>query len=552
MVLHNFIIQNFLFIDSLNLTFQQGFIALTGETGSGKSLIIKALEFICGGKTGGYKLKDSTKNMMVTCVFNPPFSSFLTSLLQENSLDCREDLILRRVLTPSQKSKCYINDIPISLNLLKNIGSHLIEFVGQFESFELTSYAYHLALLDAFHVPMELKINLKDNFNKWQALYEEVEKNKNMLQKLLEEEAFYKFSLNELVGLHLEKGEEERILSQRTALLQRDKHINFLKEAIHFLNHQTGSLHHLYQSEKTLVKLSAQKDLSSILDKLHQASCLIEESTSSLEEQIKNLEDMPHILEELDQRLYKLRDLARKYKRPIDDLLLLQQELEQKLVKIHNLTTLLHHQEQDLHQALQIYSQAADQLFKARQRQSIALDAAVNQQLKALHWEHVHFKTQIIKKPETSPQKNGLDDVVFQIKTNPGQPFQDIGSISGGERSRLLLALKGALSEIRSHSLLVFDEIDTGVGGKTAESIGQVLKKLANQSQIMAITHAPQVASLSNQHFKVIKTVENQIPSTYCIELDAQTKLEEIARMLSGKVITNEARAAALQLLKNL
>jgi DNA repair protein RecN (Recombination protein N) len=552
-VIQNLIIQNLLFIESVSLDFKAGFVALTGETGAGKSLILKALDFVCGGKTSILKPKDPHKNTVVSLVLDLPDNPTLKKSLEEHGLFKEDELILRRVFLPSQKNKCYVNDIPVSLNFLKELSEYFIEFVGQFEAFALTSPQYHLNVLDEFHPHPALEKSLQESFEAWHKLGEDREHNQQNLNKLLEEEEFYKFSLTELEELKPEPGEEALLLSERSQLMQRDKIIETLHKSIVQLDAQQGALKNLYGSEKILTKLPLdnQKDLVEAFDNLHHAACLVEESLIKIEDHKRGIEKNLTSLEDIEKRLYALRDLARKYRKTVDDLLNLKEELHQKLDRILELTKIVNQQDEKLQDYEKEYQKLAYQLFEHRKTQAAILDQSVNQNLKMLHWEHVQFNTEIIHFENQKPHKKGIDQVTFCVKTNPGQPFEPIGKVaSGGERSRLLLALKAALSQKHNHQVLIFDEIDTGVGGKTAEAIGRVLKKLSNQGQVIAITHAPQVASIADQHFIVIKTVENQNSTTYCLELNAQNRVEEIARMLSGKTITEEARGAALQLLK--
>ncbi|MBL0319404.1 MAG: DNA repair protein RecN [Alphaproteobacteria bacterium] len=551
-MLSQLIIHHFVLIDRLTIDFTSGFCALTGETGAGKSIILDALGLILGKRASAQSIRHGQTSASVTAFFDLPATSPAIAIIEEQGIDISDGLIIRRQISADGKSRAFINDTAVSVQLLHTVGEYLVEIHGQHDQQGLFSATTHRQLLDQYgqHGPLLLQVS---------HAYEQLQQTKQALEALAlakakaEKEADYlTFAYEELSTLNPLPGEEEQLAHDRQQQQQWFKaseqlaalHQSF--DAHEPLTKRIGSLQHL------LSRLPDFEQKASIDTALEQAY----EHTLSAYTQIEDVLDQqaydPEKLDASEKRLFALRAASRKFQRPCDELGQLKDEIGAQLDIIRHQHVHLDKLQKALAECTATYLRLAQTLSDRRKHAATTLEKAMNEELPALKLGHCRFSIDVIThSSEATFAPHGINHVQFLVATNPGQPPATLAKVaSGGELSRLMLAMKVSLTQTTSTPTLIFDEIDTGIGGAVADSVGKRLKQLSSYAQILVVTHQPQVCSYAKSHYKVEKHIHDQSTTTTVKSLSSHERVEEISRMLSGEHITSEAKAAAVKLLE--
>ena len=549
-------ISDIVLIDRLELEWQPNLCTLTGETGAGKSILLDALGLATGARGDAGLVRQDCVQGSVTAIFQLSDTHPVQKLLSENGLDGGApvpELILRRQQSADGRSRAFCNDQPIGVNLLKQIGSTLVEIHGQNESQALTDAATQRNLLDGFAA-------LSDDVAKLGQLYAARQQARSYLATYRAELAkasadteFLTHAIAELQELSPKIGEEVALADERLLLMNAEKIIGDLREAEGFLQGE-GSIESalngaLRRLEKAAPEAAGQlDDAISALDR-----ALIEagEARLAVADASARITNNPARLEEVEGRLFALRGLARKHDTTCDGLPNLLVDMDAKLSAIHGSNDRMAELEAAVKQSDAAYENAAIAISEARQAAAGRLDNMVNQELHPLKLDGGKFSTLIERVALEDGAAHGLDKISFVASTNPGMAPGPIAKIaSGGELARFMLALKVSLAAEGHGGTLIFDEVDAGVGGAVAEAVGTRLHRLAQNGQVLVVTHSPQVAARGDHHWQVRKSGENGSVSTNVVPLLNEARLEEVARMLSGADITDEARAAAQRLLE--
>ena len=540
-----------LLIEKAEIFFSSGLNVFTGETGSGKSIIFDCLDFVMGNKTRRSLLKENEKRGEVTIEFGIDGMSDVVDFISELSIPVLETLIVRRVEFSDGRKKSYINDINCTTEILKSLGEKIIEFVDQKNNSKILRKQNHINLLDDF-CSNKKKINELKQI--WSKLNGQKEKLSNLIKlknKSLEELEFKKKSFLELKKLNLMPGEFEELEIKRKTLKSSNKIIEYLKESYDLITQNETNKNittSIIKLEKISELLSKNKLLDESIDGLNLIINNLDEAEKNIQELLKNFSYGDMSLEDIEDRLFEIKGLSRKHNVFADELISLKTELEKDLHEFDNFDEEIKSINVDLLENENKYDKIANLISNIRKEKSKQLSKMVNHELSHLKMDGIKFLINCNEKKEKTII--GKDEIVFLIRNN-NLAVQDLEKIvSGGELSRILLAIKVSLAKETEGLTLIFDEIDRGIGGATAESVGERLSILSKTEQILLITHSPQVAAKANKHWKVSKKItEDGFPISFTRELDEDNKKKELARMISGKVVTKEAIAAAEKLL---
>ncbi len=547
-------IRDIVLIDRLELDFRDGLSVLTGETGTGKSILLDAFALALGGRGDGGLVRHGEGQGQVTAVFDCPLDHRARKVAQEADIDTEGDIILRRVQMADGRTRAFVNDQPVSVQVLKSLGSTLVEIHGQHDDRALLDPSSHRAILDAFG---GLQAEVQAVSVAASALHdvrEALNRHKQKIETARKEADFLRFAVEELTVLAAAPGEEQTLADARQVMMQSEKVAQDIAETLDVVAGQNAPMPQL---SSALRRLERRKDqapelLGTSVKALDDAIIAFDAVREALEEAMRRTEFEPQELERVEERLFALRAAARKYDAPADELHALRERYATDLGLIEAGEEQLAGLEQAVVAADATYVAAARTLSAGRKKTGQALDRAVQAELPPLKLENARFITEI-NSNDTARDASGFDRVEFWTQTNPGtRPGPMMKVASGGELSRFMLALKVVLADKGSAPTLVFDEIDSGVGGAVADAIGQRLARLADKVQVMAVTHAPQVAARASSHFLIEKSVTpgSEKTVTRVIALEAEKRREEIARMLAGASISEEARAAAAHLLQ--
>ena len=540
-----------LLIEKAEIFFSSGLNVFTGETGSGKSIIFDCLDYVMGNKTRRSLLKENEKRGEVTIEFGIDGMSDVVDFISELSIPVLETLIVRRVEFSDGRKKSYINDINCTTEILKSLGEKIIEFVDQKNNSKILRKQNHINLLDDF-CSNKKKINELKQI--WSKLNGQKEKLSNLIKlknKSLEELEFKKKSFLELKKLNLMPGEFEELEIKRKTLKSSNKIIEYLKESYDLITQNETNKNittSIIKLEKISELLSKNKLLDESIDGLNLIINNLDEAEKNIQELLKNFSYGDMSLEDIEDRLFEIKGLSRKHNVFADELISLKTELEKDLHEFDNFDEEIKSINEDLLENENKYDKIANLISNIRKEKSEQLSKIVNHELSHLKMDGIKFLINCNEKKEKTII--GKDEIVFLTRNN-NLAVQDLEKIvSGGELSRILLAIKVSLAKETEGLTLIFDEIDRGIGGATAESVGERLSILSKTEQILLITHSPQVAAKANKHWKVSKKItEDGFPISFTRELDEDNKKKELARMISGKVVTKEAIAAAEKLM---
>lgn len=548
-------IRDIVLIERLDLEFDAGLSVLTGETGAGKSILLDSLSLALGGRGDGSLVRHGAAKGQVTAVFDVGADHPARLLLRANDIDDDGDLVFRRVQSGDGRTRVFINDQPASVALMREAGQHLVEIHGQHDDRALVDTDAHRALLDAFGGLSERAGDVSALFEAWRAARAALKAHRSKVETARREADWLRDSVDELEKLSPMEGEEEELAERRAHMMKAEKMASDISEADDVLSGQgspvpviSGLLRRLERKAEQAPEL-----LNDTVAALDAALNALSDAQAAVEAALRAADFNPRDLEESEERLFALRGAARKYNVPVDSLAELASRMVTDLADLDAGEERLHALETQVAEAQAAFLHAAKMLSERRHSTGAALADAVMAELPALKLERAEFLVEITSDAE-SAGPTGIDTVAFHVRTNPGsRPGPIMKVASGGELSRFLLALKVALADRGSAPTLVFDEIDTGVGGAVADAIGKRLKRLAGGVQVLSVTHAPQVAARAATHLLIAKgpsEVGATSVSTRVSTMNADERREEIARMLAGEHVTAEARAAAARLLE--
>ena len=547
-------IRDIVLIDRLELNFREGLSVLTGETGAGKSILLDAFALALGGRGDGGLVRHGEAQGQVTAVFDVPTGHEARRRAEAAEIDTEGDLILRRVQMADGRTRAFVNDQPVSVQVLRSIGSALVEIHGQHDDRALVDPATHRTILDAFGgLAAEVRA-VAEAARAVRDARTALADHRARIEAARREGDFLRHAVEELTRLAPAPGEEAALADRRLVMMQAEKIAQELNDAAEALAGPASPVPNLSAAVRKLERRAGEAPalVEPCVRALDAALVALDEARTALETALQATEFEPRELERTEERLFALRAASRKYDVPADDLAALAQRYTADVAAIDAGEELLAGLERALGEADVAYVAAARTLSAGRRRAAEALDDAVQAELPPLKLERARFITEIAT-DEAARDPAGFDRVEFWARTNPGtRPGPLMKVASGGELSRFMLALKVVLADKGSAPTLVFDEIDTRVGGAVADAIGQRLERLSERVQVMAVTHAPQVAARARSHFLIAKEAVpgSERVATRVLPLDAQPRREEIARMLAGASITDEARAAAARLLQ--
>jgi DNA repair protein RecN (Recombination protein N) len=547
-------IRDIVLIERLDLAFEKGLSVLTGETGAGKSILLDSLSLAMGGRGDGGLVRHGEERGQITAVFDVAMDHGVRKLLRENGIDDDGDLLFRRTQSADGRTKAYVNDQPVSVQLMRQAGQMLVEIHGQHDDRALVDAHAHRTLLDAFAGLAEEAQSVSGLYRLWRDCERTLKKHREKVELAAREADYLRAAVEELEVLSPQDGEEDELAERRSTMMKAERIASDISEASEFLNGNASPVPHIASLVRRLERKSQEAPglledtvalLDAALDQLSNAQMEVEAA-------LRKTEYDPKELERVEERLFALRGAARKYSVPVTGLPDLAEKMVADLAEVDAGAERLAQLDAELAVAKRKFDAAAFSLSEKRHHTGTALSDAVMAELPALKLERARFAVEISSNP-LAATADGIDVVEFHVQTNPGtRPGPIMKVASGGELSRFLLALKVALADRGSAPTLVFDEIDTGVGGAVADAIGQRLKRLSERVQVLSVTHAPQVAARAATHLLISKGPSadgSEKIATRVATMAPKDRTEEIARMLAGASITDEARAAAARLL---
>jgi DNA repair protein RecN (Recombination protein N) len=549
-------IRDIVLIDKLDLEFGPGLFVLTGETGAGKSILLDALSLALGSRGDVSLVRRSAAQGQVTATFELDPSHPVFALLAENGIEAEGTVMLRRVQGADGRSRAFLNDISVSVQLLRQVGLGLVEIHGQHDERALIDPSGHRDLVDAFGGLSVDGARVAEAYAAWQAADEAKARHAGEIAASRANADYLNHALEELRLLDPQPGEEDALASRRQLMMHAEKIAAELAEALDVLQGEGTDGARLAAALRRIERQAqlASGLLAPIAEALERVIAETNAARAKVEEAMAQMAFEPRELESVEERLFGLRAAARKHKVLVDDLPALKDRLEAELAALDVSEGRAAELEQAAASARKSYESAALSLSKARKAAAARLDEEVTRELAPLKLEKASFITHMETVPLAEGGPSGIDRIAFFVRTNPGtEPGPLMKVASGGELARVILALKVVLAARGSAPTLIFDEADAGVGGATAAAVGERLATLAARVQVLAVTHAPQVAALASGHMLIAKEAvhgpEGEAMATRVSVLEGAHRREEIARMLAGQTITDEARAAATRLM---
>ncbi|MEQ8480330.1 MAG: DNA repair protein RecN [Hoeflea sp.] len=548
-------IRDIVLIERLDLEFDAGLSVLTGETGAGKSILLDSLSLALGGRGDGGLVRHGADKGQVTAVFDVAPDHPSRILLRDNGIDDDGDLVFRRVQSGDGRTRVFINDQPASVALMRQAGLHLVEIHGQHDDRALVDMDAHRSLLDAFGGLSDRAAEVGSLFEAWRAARSALSAHRIKVENARREADWLRSSVEELEKLSPVEGEEEELAERRSAMMKAEKMASDISEADEVLSGQASPVPVISGLLRRLERKAEQAPelLNDTVAALDTALNALADAQTAVEAALRAADFNPRELEETEERLFALRGAARKYNVAVESLPELAAQMVADLTDLDAGEERLAALEARVGESESAFLHAARTLSERRHATGSALAGAVMTELPALKLERAEFLVEIAS-DASHAGPTGIDQVAFHVRTNPGsRPGPIMKVASGGELSRFLLALKVALADRGSAPTLVFDEIDTGVGGAVADAIGKRLKRLSENVQVLSVTHAPQVAARAATHLLIAKgpsEAGGATVSTRVNTMNEDDRREEIARMLAGEHVTAEARAAAARLLE--
>jgi DNA repair protein RecN (Recombination protein N) len=554
-------IRDVVLIDRLDLSFGPGLTVLTGETGAGKSILLDSLGLALGMRAESGLVRAGCDQASVAACFSLPANHPALALLTDQGLEGEDEIVLRRIVTKDGRSRAFVNDQPAGVTLLRRIGALLVEVQGQHEQMGLADPASHAMFLDSFGVPADCRDAVADAWRAWRQAVHRLHTARVAIEQARRDEEWLRHAVAELVTLAPRADEEDQLVADRQRLQQNERQAEAIAAAIGELTPRdrrgaSGPAAVLRAASRLLQRL-VPAHLADQTNPAQMALAALERAEESLAEAETILSRLaadadadPRLLEQTEERLFALRAAGRKHGIAVVELPGLLASLSERLTHLESGEADLIELERDARETRDHYVASAHVLTDARKAAAAQLSGAVMTELPPLRLDKARFFVEVTETPETAWGAGGADQVRFLIATNPGQEPGALAKIaSGGELSRLMLAVKVVLSAGSVVPTLVFDEVDSGIGGATAASVGERLARVAETVQVLVVTHSPQVAARGVAHFLVSKAAKGARTATTVEPLTKKDRREEIARMLAGEKVTAAARAAAADLL---
>lgn len=547
-------IKNFAIISSLRLQFHDGMTALTGETGAGKSIIIDAMGLLCGSRGSTDYIRQGSNKCSLEGLFEVPTDSQFTELLHELGIETEDELlIVQRDISQSGKNICRVNGRTLTLSNLRRIGAFLVDIQGQNEHQELLQPDRHLHLLDQFGGKkfQELLAKYRQAFEKFQHLKQQMRKIQANEQSYVQRMDMLRFQQDEIANANLLPNEEEELTEERAKLGNYQKIVDSLAHSYALLTNDEGNSLDGIGAALTSMQDIAHLDseYETVSENLQSAFYLLQEAAGDISRQFDSLSFDEGRLEEVNQRLELIHQLKRKYGQTVSEVLAYYEEITKELTESAYTEGQLEQLAKEVSAQEEVASHLAEQLHQERKKIAHKLSLAIVTELKELYMEHSQFEVRFMNSKKIL-QEDGFDEVEFYLTTNPGEPLKPLVKVaSGGELSRMLLALKTIFSQNQGITSIVFDEVDTGVSGRVAQAIAEKIAKIAANSQVLCITHLPQVAAIADYQYYIKKEINQGRTQTIVSELEPQNRVYEIARMLAGSEVTELTMEHAKELL---
>ncbi|MDT8862538.1 DNA repair protein RecN [Alkalihalobacillus sp. MEB130] len=559
-------IRHFAIIDELTVQFEKGLTVLTGETGAGKSIIIDAIGLLLGGRGSAEYVRHGEKRAEIEGLFIVEDDHPIITKAMEFGIDAQDSMfILRRNITSQGKSICRINGKLVTLAILREIGQALVDIHGQHEHQSLMQAEEHISMLDGFAFK-----KLGDTFKEYQTLFQQAQHLQKQVLSLSENEQelaqkvdLYQYQLEEIEQAGLKPEEDVQLMNERHKLAHSEKLYSLLQDSylslygegkgLDFINHAVS---HLEEA------LSIDQELKDVFESVSNSYYLLEEAAYALRDRVEQIEFDPNRLEFIEGRLHEIQRLKRKYGETVDDILIYSSKVEEELDSIIHKDDRISKLQNELDGLWQDLLVEAKALSNIRKQAALELTNSIHEQLRSLYMEKTIFDVRVMEKPASklSPvidgkkvpfSQDGMDAVEFYLSTNPGEPMKPLSKVaSGGEISRIMLAIKSIFSNEQGVTAVIFDEVDTGVSGRVAQAIAEKIHAISIGSQVLCITHLPQVAAMADSHLYIQKQEENDRVKTSVKALTTEEKINEIARMISGVEVTELTREHAKELLE--
>src|SRR6187549_905308 len=546
-------IRDFAIIDLIDLEVRAGLTVLTGETGAGKSIVVDALALLAGGKGGAEVVRAGTERAELSATFDISGSpSALREMLAEQSVDAEDELTVRRVIANDGRSRGYLNGVSVPLQLLRDVGGLIVDIHGQHEFQSLTRSSAQRELLDDFGKNTELAEAVRASYKTW---LDYVNRSAELEGKARDRDSrleLLRFQVSELKALDLKEGEVTQLTEERTRHSNRGRLAEAAQAAVGLLyDSDEGNAHATASRALAGIKTLSSVDqrLAKVIPMVDEATIQIREAARELSRYLETLDIDPARQEEVERRLAAIEELSRKHRVTSGDLVSRATQLENELTELDSADNNLNALKKQQAEALDAYRKLATQLSLARQAAARALSKDITARMQTLGMAGGRFLIDV-SQPNGEPSLHGLDSIEFRVTANPGQPLRPLAKVaSGGELSRLSLAVQVACSA-KDSRCMVFDEVDSGVGGAVAEIVGRELKALGFSGQTLCVTHLPQVASQGHHHLRVAKLTDGKTTRTTISELTMDERTEELARMLGGMEVTGKAREHAREMLQ--
>jgi len=553
-MLQQLTINNYAIVDSLEIELETGMTVITGETGAGKSIMLDALGLALGDRADRDVIRGGAERADITACFTLSRKADVNDWLQANDFDSEEDqCILRRVISRDGRSRAYINGQPTTMNNLRDLGEMLIDIHSQHEHQSLLKTATHQRLLDDYCGLQKQAQEVRSLAGKWRRLNDELAQIRSRAEESNAQYQLLSYQVKELEELALEAGELEA-LEEEHKKLSHGEESAVVNQQVLDLCAENDEFNLEQALNKAIALLQdipyASKQTEEAGSLLNTALIQVEEASIALKHAIDQFEVDPQRLEEIDQRLGLIHKLARKHHVPANELPELFLKLSEDLSGLSEADVQIELMEEELARLLKQYAETASSLSQAREKGAKKLAKEINSQLGKLGMESASLSVALTRFSDNTPRTGGLEGIEFLVSTNPGQPPRPLAKIaSGGELSRMSLAIQVVTAQTSSIPTLVFDEVDVGIGGGVAKSVGELLKKLGEKGQVLCVTHQPQVASQGHQHLYVSKSSGKDSTATQLHKLSQKERIEEVARMLGGENVSEKSRAHAKELL---
>ena len=556
-------VRNYALIEELDLVLPEGLVIFTGETGAGKSIIIGALALALGGRTQAEQIRAGTDEIVVEARFGGPFDAAVEETLREADLSAAEDLVLRRVVPARGKSRAYVNGGSATLATLEKIGRGLVDIHGQHQHQSLLHPETHLDLLDDFGRLRDRRRELSESFSRWNSLRQEKAALLSGEQEKAQRLDFLSFQRKEIESAELRPDEDTDLATQKEILRNAGRLADAAREVDELVySGESPAAAAVHRAARRMAEL-AQVDPSLVqLEKLlGDCQVQLEEAGREVQNYQRSLEDNPERLQEVEERLGEINRLKRKYGESVEAVLAKLAEIETEMGRLHSGEERLSAIEKELVDLESEVARGAEELSRLREAARLQLEEKVVAELGKLNLAGCSFQVSLARKEDQSAgisldgvpcriDETGVDSVEFLLSSNPGEPLKPLVKVaSGGELSRVMLAIKTVLSDVDKVPTLIFDEVDIGIGGKTARMVGDRLKIVSRRRQVLCITHLPQIASLANSHYNIRKSTRKGRAAITVSTLDGTERVEEIARMLGGRKVTSTTRRHAAEML---